>query len=244
MSVEPAALELDGGRPVGIWPEPPRVLHCDNHLLALVKPYNMPVMADASGDPDLLSWGRAWVEAAFRKPGRAWLGLLHRLDRPAAGVVVLARTSKAAGRLSLQFRRRTVRKSYRAWVQGEPPAEGRLVHRLAKDTARNLSRVVAGETGEGQAARLAFRVLQVRPLGRGQAVSEVEILLETGRPHQIRAQFAAEGHPLLGDLKYGAARPLPAGHIALFARELEVAAPVGGGRQVFTAPLPDGWGRW
>jgi 23S rRNA pseudouridine1911/1915/1917 synthase len=242
--VSAAAPELDGHLPVGVWPAPPRVLHADGHCLALVKPFNMPVMEDESGDPDLLAWGRAWVERVYRKPGRAWLGLLHRLDRPAAGIVLLARNSKAAARLAGQFRRRSVDKRYRAWLEGRLETdEGRLEHHLAKDAASNTARVVATGDPAGRPARLDFRLLGRRE-ERGAWASEVEIRLETGRPHQIRAQFAALGHPLLGDLKYGAARALPRGHLALFAMEIEFAPAANAGRLRLAAPLPEGWGEW
>ena len=239
----PLLPELDGGLPVGVWPRgAPRVLSVDNHVLALVKPFNMPVMEDASADPDLLEWGRAWVKEVYHKPGRAWLGLLHRLDRPAAGVVLLARTSKAAARLSGQFRRHTVRKVYRVKVEGRLALpEGVLVHHLLKDPARNAVAVVDAGSAGGLEARLRYRLVDDGRDAEGRACSEVEIRLETGRPHQIRVQMASLGHPVLGDLRYGAARPLPAGHLALFCCEMEVGHPVGGRRQLFRAPLPERW---
>jgi 23S rRNA pseudouridine1911/1915/1917 synthase len=239
----PLLPELDGGDPVGIWPAgAPRVLYVDNHCLALVKPFNMPVMEDQSGDPDLLEWGRTWVQTVYHKPGRAWLGLLHRLDRPAAGIVLLARTSKAAARLSGQFRRRSVRKLYRAQVEGRLAlSEGVLHHFLLKDEERNTVRVVAPETPGALEARLQYRLEDMYEDPQGHWVSEVEIQLETGRPHQIRVQFAALGHPLCGDLRYGARAALPGAHLALFARELSFGHPVGGRRCTLRAPLPAGW---
>jgi len=239
----PLLPELDGGQPVGVWPRgAPRVLFVDNHLLALVKPFNMPVMEDSSADPDLLEWGRAWVKDVYHKPGRAWLGLLHRLDRPAAGVVLLARTSKAAARLSGQFRRHTVRKLYRVQVEGRLASpEGSLVHHLLKDTARNTVAAVAPGTPGSLEARLRYRLVDHRRTMAGEAASEVEIRLETGRPHQIRVQMASLGHPVLGDLRYGAGRALADGHLALFCREMEVGHPVGGRRLRLVAPLPAGW---
>jgi len=240
----PLLPELDGGEPVGVWPlGAPRVLFVDNHLLALVKPFNMPVMEDASADPDLLEWGRAWVKEIYHKPGRAWLGLLHRLDRPAAGVVLLARTSKAAARLSGQFRRHTVRKLYRVRVEGRLALpEGVLVQHLLKDPARNRVTVVEAGTPGALEARLRYRLVDHGHDGAGRECGEVEIRLETGRSHQIRVQLASLGHPVLGDLRYGATRALPGGHLALFCREMEVGHPVGGRRLRLCAPPPAGWG--
>ncbi len=239
----PLLPELDGADPVGIWPAcAPRVLHVDNHCLALVKPFNMPVMEDISGDPDLLEWGRRWVQTVYHKPGRAWLGLLHRLDRPAAGIVLLARTSRAAARLSGQFRRRSVRKLYRAQLEGRlAKPEGQLRHFLLKDEERNTVSMVAPETPGALEARLAYRLVDLYTDSRGHWQSEVEVQLETGRPHQIRVQFAALGHPLRGDLRYGAGAPLPGGHLALFSHELQFAHPVGSRRLTLRAPLPAGW---
>lgn len=239
----PILPELDGHEPVGVWPRgAPRVLHVDNHCLALVKPFNMPVMEDQSGDPDLLEWGRRWVQSVYHKPGRAWLGLLHRLDRPAAGIVLLARTSKAAARLSGQFRRRSVRKLYRALVEGRLALpEGKLQHFLLKDEERNTVRVVPPETPGALEARLGYRLVDHYTDALGHGASELEIQLETGRPHQIRVQLASLGHPLLGDLRYGASAALPQGHLALFAHELQFGHPVGGRRITLKAPLPQGW---
>jgi 23S rRNA pseudouridine1911/1915/1917 synthase len=209
------------------------VLHCDNHLLAVVKPPGVPTQADISGDPDLLSVARAWVERVFHKPGKAFLGLVHRLDRPASGVVVFARTSKAAARLSAQFAGREVEKTYRVVVWGRPPHDaGTLEHRLESD--ERGSRVVMGD--KGRCARLDYRVI-----GHGSGQSLLEVDLHTGRKHQIRAQLAAVGCPVVGDLRYGAREPLPDRSIALLAWRLRLEHPTTRERLEFTAPEPDGW---
>ncbi|MSP92992.1 MAG: RNA pseudouridine synthase [Myxococcales bacterium] len=214
-------------------PAPLRVLHVDNHLLAVDKPAGVPTQADASGDLDLLTQARTWVEQTFAKPGRAYLGLVHRLDRPARGVVVFARTSKAAARLHVQFSGRLARKTYRIVVQGDPGADtGTLEHRLESD--EHGSRIVAGE--RGKLARLDWRVL-----GRQRGRSHVEVDLHSGRKHQIRVQFSAIGCPVVGDLRYGAAAPLADRSIALVAWRLEVEHPTTRERLVFEAGLPNGW---
>src|SRR5262245_18689153 len=143
------------------------VLYEDNHLLAVAKPAGLLVQGDATGDPSLLDLAAQYLKIQYSKPGNVFIGLVHRLDRPVSGVVVLARTSKAAERLSRQFREGTVRKVYRAWAEGEPPEdEGEWTDALAKDPGRNVSRVVGeDEASGGKAARLAFRVL-IRSRGR------------------------------------------------------------------------------
>ncbi|MCA9787548.1 MAG: RNA pseudouridine synthase [Candidatus Cloacimonetes bacterium] len=205
----------------------PVLLYEDNHCLVVLKPFNRLSQSDDTGDSNLLDELRAFIGVRHAKPGGVYLGLVHRLDRPAGGVMVVARTSKGASRLSAQFRERSVRKVYRVGVQGvlEPGLELRLEHWLRKDTARNRSQVreTAGAAGEGWLpARLSLRVLANDP-----ERSELDVELETGRPHQIRAQLAAIGHPVLGDLRYGAREALPGRNIALWCRLL-------GFRQVVT----------
>jgi len=240
-------IQLDGEHPTGVWPKAgPRVLFCDNHLLALVKPFNMPVAPDVSGDQNLLDWGRDWIKRVYHKPGNVWLGMLHRIDRPAAGLVLFARNSKAAARLTAQFKRHSVIKHYRALVHGQVMMdEGELVDWMIKDEARNVSRRVTATIPGAREARLAFKVINRRRLSgtAGEVwISEMAIRLETGRPHQIRVQLAGLGHPLLGDLKYGAPHPLPGGNIALFSESIECSPPARSDRLLLAAPLPgDGW---
>lgn len=218
------------------------VLHCDNHLLLVYKPAGVPVQADDSGDLDLLSAARRWIEVEFAKPGKAFVGLVHRLDRPARGLVALARTSKGAARLSEQFRGRSVTKRYQAVVHGVPPSDhGELRDWLSSD--ERGSRVVAA--GSGAESLLRYHVAEVR-----QGCARLEIDLLTGRKHQIRVQLASRGWPILGDLRYAglAARPgtpplaaLADRSIALLAWQLELDHPTRGERLRFEAPLPPGW---
>lgn len=209
-----------------------QLLHSDNHLLVVYKPGGLPVQADATGDPDLLTVAKAWVAQQFAKPGAVWLGLVHRLDRPARGVVVLARTSKAAARLSVQFRERSTEKTYRVVVHGQPQGPELLEHWLESD--ERGARTV--QAGQGKLARLTWRLLATRG-----DLSLLEIDLETGRKHQIRCQLAAIGCPVLGDLRYGAKAPLPDRNIALLAARLTLDHPTTRERLTFDAPEPPGW---
>jgi 23S rRNA pseudouridine1911/1915/1917 synthase len=197
------------------------ILYEDNHVVAIDKPAGMLSQADLSGDLDVLTAVKELIKRRDGKPGNVYLGLVHRLDRPVSGAMLLAKTSKAAGRLSRQFRERAARKLYRAVVAGVPTAdEAELVHALEKDTAARVTRVVA--TG-GRAARLSYRVLE-----RRDATALLEVDLLTGLPHQIRAQLATIGCPILGDRKYGAAAHLPSGPgaIALYSRSIAFTHPV------------------
>lgn len=208
------------------------VLHLDNHLLVVRKPAGVLVQGDQTGDVSLLEMGKAFLKTQFQKPGAVFLGLVHRLDRPASGVVVFARTSKAASRLSAQFRTRVVEKHYWALVQGETPSQGHLVHHLMRRQTK--SRVV--DSPEGQRAELSYR-----RLAYDDGVSWVHVDLETGRHHQIRVQFSTIGHPLLGDLKYGATMPFPNWALALHARSLCVTHPTTQERLTFTAEPEPFW---
>jgi RluA family pseudouridine synthase len=206
------------------------VLFLDNHLLVVCKPAGMPTQADRSGDPSLLECGREYIKQQFHKPGKVFLGLVHRLDRPVSGVVVLARTSKAAARLAAQFRQRQVKKVYWALVQGKVPASGTLVDHLSRTGVQSH----IATQHNGQLAELRFRRLEY-----WQDVSWVEIDLSTGRHHQIRVQFAHRGHPLLGDRRYGATRPFVPGALALHARAITILHPTRQEEMTFTAaPAP------
>lgn len=213
------------------WP----VLYEDNHLLGLYKPAGLLVQGDRSGDPSLLDLGKRWLKERYDKPGNVFLGLVHRLDRPVAGVVLFARTSKAAARLSARFRDRAVDKEYLAVVHGEAAAaDGELTHHLVRDGGS--SRVTTSGAAGAKVARLRLRCL-----ARGSGRSLVAVSLLTGRRHQIRVQLAAIGHPILGDLRYGAPAPLPNRQIALLAHRLAVAHPTRQTTVSLESPTPAGW---
>lgn len=197
------------------------VLHCDNHLLAVNKPAGLPTVPDASEDQSLLDQAKAWIKREFDKPGEVFLGVVQRLDRPVSGVVLFARTSKAAGRLTEQFRERTSEKIYWGIVQGVPgEPTGELEHWLWKDRERN--RVHVAEEGR-EGAKLAHTSYRVRRQMGSSAW--LELSPHTGRSHQLRVACKVLGTPLLGDLKYGAEQALEDRSIALHARRLCVLHP-------------------
>lgn len=213
------------------WP----VFYEDNHLLALYKPSGLLVQGDRTGDVCLLDLAKRWLRIRYRKPGNVFLAMVHRLDRPVAGVLVFARTSKAAGRLSRQFRERSVDKQYLAVVRGTVRGtSGRLIDHI--EHLGRMSRVVAAPTEHSRQARLRFTVLS-----SDQGNTLLQIALETGRRHQIRIQLAYMGHPILGDLRYGADRPLPGSQIALLAQVLRFNHPTTGTRLALASPIPQQW---
>jgi len=219
--------------------QPLEILYEDNHLLAVVKPAGLPTMGVAADRPSLLSVAKEYVRRRYAKPGNVYLGVVSRLDAPVTGVVLLARTSKAARRLAEQFREQAVEKLY--WALGEgriEPAAGECVDWLGQDERHRRMWIVGPSVPGAQEARLAYR-----RLAGSEGLWHVEVTLQTGRKHQIRLQLAHRGFPIAGDRKYGATTAWPAG-IALHARRLTVAHPVGGERLVFEAPLPRAWRRF
>lgn len=199
------ALSVDGENGI-------QFLFEDNHLLAAMKPSGTPSQPDSSGDASLDELAKAYLKRKYAKPGAVYLGLLHRLDRPTSGVVLMARTDKAASRMSEQFRKREAAKQYLAVVewQGGTALEAECAHWL-EPAGNGGMRVVSGKRGGAREARLAYRRAGVSPDGR-RALLEVDLL--TGVKHQIRCQLAALGCPVVGDFRYGPggapARPEPA----------------------------------
>jgi len=225
-----------------------QVLYEDNHLLAVNKPAGLATMGMPAGTPTLLEIARRYIAEKYGKPGRTYLGVVSRLDAPVTGLVLFARTSKAAARLNEQFRTHQVEKVYWALVEGRfelqeaewvdylvPDRRHRRVHRLRLEESGGDRRPDAQGVKE---ARLLVRRLQV--LGR---LSWVEIRPLTGRKHQIRVQLAEHGYPILGDRKYGSREKFPVG-IALHARQLAFSHPVQQTRLELTAPLPPIWRKW
>ncbi len=176
-----------------------KILYEDNHLLVVVKPPDIPVQADISGALDLLNLLKGYLKEKYNKPGEAYLGLVHRLDRPTGGVMVFAKTSKAAGRLSEQIRERLTGKTYLAVVSGiMTEKEGAFSDWLLKDTRTNMVKIVPPHTNGAKDAVLGYRVLEER-----EGLSLVSVRLLTGRGHQIRVQMAHHAAPIVGDRRYG-----------------------------------------
>ncbi|MFO7848018.1 MAG: RluA family pseudouridine synthase [Balneolaceae bacterium] len=203
----------------------------DNHLLVVNKPPGILSQEDHTERPDLLNLCKEYIRKEYDKPGNVFLGLLHRLDRPVGGVMVFAKTSKAASRISEQIRGRKVKKRYRAIVIGNPPPNGVLEHHLVKNEKKNMVDVVSGPTRRSKLAKLSFTVVD-----RYQNLALLDINLETGRAHQIRVQFAEIGAPVWGDKRY--AKTEEAGSIALHAYSFKIKHPTLKETMTFKAELP------
>ena len=172
------------------------ILYEDNHILCVVKPANLPVQADNTKDEDLLTLVKQYLKEKYNKPGNVYLGLVHRLDRPVGGAMILAKTSKAASRLSESIRVRAIDKVYYAILDGVPKKQSdTLVDYLTKDTKTNMVSVTNAKVGKKS-------ILHYQVLATKNGHTLVEIHLETGRPHQIRVQFASRNLPLVGDQRY------------------------------------------
>ena len=193
------------------------------------------MQGDGTGDESLDNIVRGYIKEKYGKPGDVFLGVVHRLDRPVSGCVVYARTSKALTRLSELFRTRDVKKSYWAIVTDRPPAEeGSLQNYLKKNEKQNKSYVYEKEVKGSKSAELSYKILS-----RSERYYLLEIDLLTGRHHQIRAQLAAAGCPVRGDLKYGARRSNEGGGISLHSRRVSFIHPVRNEEINVVAPLPD-----
>lgn len=211
------------------------ILYEDSHVLVAVKPPNMPSQSDPSGDPDILTLLKQDIKERYNKPGNVYLALIHRLDRPVGGVMMFARTSKAAARLSDAVRTRNIEKRYYAVVHGRPPKDKeRLEHMLVKNAKTNTSRVADGDHPRAKLAVLDYEVLAT-----AEAYSLLRIELHTGRSHQIRVQLSHIECPIYGDQKYGQKVNRPGQQIALWSHELSFTHPVKKQPMSFTAPPPD-----
>ncbi len=216
-------------------PDGVTVLYEDNHLLVVLKPQNVPTQGDSSGDTDLLTMLKKYLVEKYNKAGNAYLGMVHRLDRPTGGVMVFAKTSKAASRLCEQIRDTDgeFEKTYLAVVNGRPSREGKIEHYLAKDEKTNMVTVVPSTLEGAKKAEAEVKVLDEQ-----NGLSLVSVHLITGRSHQARVQLKALSCPIVGDVKYGGDKAVKSPHLALWAYKLTFAHPVTGETLRFIALPP------
>lgn len=209
------------------------VLYEDNQIVVVIKPQNVPTQADASGDEDMLSMVKAYVKEKYNKEGEAFIGLVHRLDRPTGGIMVFARNSKSAKRLSEQFASHDIEKTYFAITRGVVKLKSdKLVNYLKKDEKENIVKIVPMSENGAKKAELVYNYLEDNG---SETLVEVKIL--TGRSHQIRVQLANIGHPLVGDVKYGKDKGATS-RLGLWAGKLAFNHPTTKERLVFMA-MPD-----
>ena len=216
-----------------------KVIFEDNHIIVVEKQPNIPSQSDKTGDIDMLTLVKDYIKEKYNKPGNVYLGLVHRLDRPVGGVMVFAKTSKAASRLSEQVRQKVFKKKYLAVVDGKIENEnGTLEDYLYKDERNNISKVVNKEKKNAKLAKLDYKVLAYNEV---KDLSLVEINLHTWRHHQIRVQLSNFGHSIFGDQKYGTRGQ--GKQIALWAYELTIEHPITKEEMVFK-DLPETVGTW
>lgn len=217
------------------------ILYEDNHVLVVEKPVNIPVQQDRSNDIDFLTALKEDIKIRYEKPGNVYLGLVHRLDRPVGGVMVFAKTSKSASRLSDVIRRNVLDRTYLAVIEGKPSRKkATLTDYLAKDTKQNIVSVVSASHKGGKKAVLDYEVLASR-----NGFSMLSVQLHTGRSHQIRVQLANAGMPIYGDQKY--AKGTPGGQqISLWAHQLSFPHPTKKDVNTYTSYPPDAfpWNMW
>ena len=205
------------------------IIYEDNHLLVIEKPINIPVQEDSSKDKDLLTMLKEYIKKRDNKPGNVYLGLIHRLDRPVGGIMVFAKTSKCASRLSEQVRNRTFKKTYYAVVEGKVEKKGTLKDYLLKDSKTNMVKV----DKKGKEAILDYELVTYKD-----NLSLVKINLQTGRSHQIRVQFSSRLNPLYGDQRYNVNAKVGE-QIALFSNSITFMHPITKELKTYTLDLPN-----
>jgi 23S rRNA pseudouridine1911/1915/1917 synthase len=210
------------------------IIYEDNHLIVVNKPFGMPSQGDETGDDNVFEWVKRYIKEKYQKPGRVYAALLHRLDRPTGGLLALARTSKAAERVSRQFQQRKVEKVYYAITERIPePREGDLRHFLRKLPGKNIMRAYQHEIQGAKEARLHYQLIRTH----GEKAL-LEVHPYTGRRHQIRVQLARIGCTIQGDVKYGKTAFNPDKSICLFAKQLTFIHPTRRHPMTFEAPWP------
>lgn len=216
-----------------------KVIYEDNHIIVVEKPPNIPSQGDKTEDTDMLTIIKEYLKEKYNKPGNVYLGLVHRLDRPVGGVMIFAKTSKAASRLSNQVREKVFKKEYLAIVDGKPEKnKGTLENYLLKNEKTNTSRIVKENTPGSKYAKLEYEVLKYN---EEIDLSLLKILLHTGRHHQIRVQLAGMGHSICGDQKYGTRGR--GKQISLWAYKLTIEHPITKESMTFT-DIPEPIGPW
>ena len=216
-----------------------KVIYEDNHIIVVEKIPNIPSQSDKTGDLDMLTLVKQYLKEKYQKPGNVYVGLIHRLDRPVGGVMIFAKTSKAASRLSNQVREKVFQKVYLAVVDGKPEKDREILENyLYKDERNNMSRVVSKDKKNAKYAKLEYEVLYYHPLKK---LSLVKVHLYTGRHHQIRVQLANSGHSIFGDNKYG--KRGKGKQIALWAYQLTIEHPITKEKMQFV-DLPEKIGTW
>lgn len=211
-----------------------RILYEDNHLIILNKEPSEIVQGDKTGDEPVSEELKTYLKIKYNKPGNAFLGVVHRLDRPVSGVVIFAKTSKALARMNRMLQKRELKKTYWAIVKNPPPApEGELVHYLVRNEKNNKSYISNDPSKNSKEAVLNYRLLK-----QSKDYFLLEVDLKTGRHHQIRAQLAAMGCPIKGDLKYGFPRSNPDASVSLHARKVRFVHPVSKEKLEIIAPPP------
>lgn len=215
------------------------ILYEDNHVIVVLKPQNVPTQADSSQDKDMLTMVKEYIKEKYNKPGNVYVGLIHRLDRPTGGVMVFAKTSKAASRLSEQFRNGEAEKTYFAVVKGTlKQKQDKLVNYLVKDEKNNIVKIAPMSEEGAKRAELYYTALE----SKGD-LHLLKIKLATGRGHQIRVQLSNIGLPIYGDQKYGGAN-MPKASLNLFAVELKFYHPVSKEKLVFKVYPPEDLSAW
>ena len=216
-----------------------KVIFEDNHIIVVEKPVNIPSQGDKTGDIDMISIIKDYLKEKYNKPGNVYLGLVHRLDRPVGGVMIFAKTSKAASRLSNQVREKVFKKKYLAVVDGKfEKNNGTLEDYLYKDERNNMSKVVNKDKKNAKLAKLDYEVLAYNEVKN---LSLVRVNLHTGRHHQIRVQLSNFGHSIFGDQKYGTRGK--GKQIALWAYKLTIEHPITKEKMTFE-DLPEPIGTW
>lgn len=211
------------------------ILYEDNHLIVVHKPFNILTQGDRTRKPSLYDLVKNYIKTTYNKPGNVFLGLVHRLDKPVSGIIVFAKTSKSASRLSKQFAEHTTAKKYYALVEGKMRVgeKKKLIHYLKKNRKKNLVKAISTANPNYKEAKLAYQVIPINKdilkLFETQKntndCSLLEIDLITGRSHQIRAQLSAIGHPIIGDKKYGSNTITPKNNLTLIAYQISFVHP-------------------